>query len=59
MAMGKYKRAGGRKGIAQVDKALAGDQKFKEQIDDLFNKQFKKYFDAENAVVHMPNGIDL
>ena len=57
MAMGKYKRAGGRKGIAHVDKVLAGDQRFKEQIDDLFNKQFKKYFNDENSVVHMPNGI--
>ena len=58
MAMGKYKRAGGRKGVAHVDKALAGDKKFQEQIDNLFSKQFKKYFNDENSVVHMPNGID-
>lgn len=57
MAMGKYKRAGGRKGIAHVDKTLAGDKKFQEQINDLFSKQFKSYFNNENAVVHMPNGI--
>lgn len=57
LAMGKYKRAGGRKGIAHIDKAIAGDQKFKDQIDDIFNKQFKKYFNDENSVVHMPNGI--
>lgn len=57
LAMGKYKRAGGRKGVAHVEKALSGDKKFQEQIDDLFGKQFKSYFNNENAVVHMPNGI--
>jgi phage portal protein, HK97 family len=58
MAMGKYKRTGGRKGVAHIDKGIAGDQKFKDQIDDLFSKQFKKYFSNENAVIHMPNGIE-
>jgi HK97 family phage portal protein len=57
MAMGKYKRAGGRKGIAHVDKTLSGDQKFKQQIDDIFGNGFQKYFDSENAVIHLPNGI--
>ena len=58
MAIGKYKRAGGRKGVAKINKTNSGDPKFQTQIDDLFGKQFKTYFDAENAVVHMPNGID-
>lgn len=57
MAVGKYKRAGGRKGIAKINKALAGDEKYKKQIDDIFNHQFKDYFRNENAVVHMPEGV--
>jgi HK97 family phage portal protein len=58
MAMGKYKRAGGRKGIAKLNKAATGDEKSKEQTNDLFTKGFKKYFESENAVVALPNGID-
>lgn len=58
MAIGKYKRAGGRKGTAKVNKTLTGDKKSQEQIDDLFNKQFKNYFESENAIVNLPNGVD-
>lgn len=58
MAVGKYKRAGGRKGTAKLDKALSGDPKKQKQIDDLFNRQFKNYFESENAIVNLPNGVD-
>lgn len=58
MAMGKYKRAGGRKGIARINKTTSGDPKFKQQVEDTFNRKFKNYFQAENAVVDLPNGID-
>ena len=57
MAMGKYKRAGGRKGTAEVNKPKTGDDKEQKRIDDLFSKQFKAYFEAENAVVTLPNGV--
>jgi HK97 family phage portal protein len=57
MAMGKYKRAGGRKGVAEVNKTASGDQKSKDQNNDLFMKGFKKYFESENAVVTLPNGV--
>ena len=57
MAMGKYKRAGGRKGTAEVNKPKTGDDKEQKRIDDLFSKQFKEYFEAENAVVTLPNGV--
>lgn len=57
MAMGKYKRAGGRKGTAEVNKSKTGDDKEQKRIDDLFSKQFKAYFEAENAVVTLPNGV--
>ena len=58
LAMEKYKRAGGRKGIAKVTKTATGNQKEKDQTNDLFSKGFKKYFESENAVVALPNGID-
>lgn len=58
MAEGKYKRSGGRKGIVKLNNTGAGDTEFKKKIDDLFNNQFKNYFEAENAVVHLPKGVD-
>lgn len=58
MAIGKYKRSGGRKGIAKVDKPPTGDQEFQKKIDDLFNNRFKSYFEAENAVIHIPKGVE-
>ena len=57
LAMGKYKRAGGRKGIAEINRTAAGDQKSKDQDNDLFTKGFKKYFESENAVITLPNGV--
>lgn len=58
MAIGKYKRSGGRKGIAKVNKTSTGDPDFQKKVDDLFNNRFKSYFEAENSVIHLPNGID-
>lgn len=58
MAVGKYKRSGGRKGVAKINKTRTGDKNDQQQIDDLFNKQFKTYFSSENAVVTLPNGVE-
>lgn len=58
LAIGKYKRSGGRKGIAKVGKAPSGDSDYQKRVDELFNTQFKTYFEAENAVVSLPNGVD-
>lgn len=58
MAVGKYKRAGGRKGTVTTQKVKTGDAEAQKRIDDLFNKQFKNYFNSENAVINLPNGVD-
>lgn len=58
MSIGKYKRSGGRKGIAKVDKIASGDKDFKAKVDDLFQNKFKNYFEAENAVVNLPRGVE-
>lgn len=56
MAIGKYKRSGGRKGILDIDATAQGDPKFQEKFDDLMNNRFKKYFEAENAVLPLQKG---
>lgn len=58
MAIGKYKRSGGRKGIVKLNKSPSGDKEFQKKADDLFNNRFKSYFEAENAVLQLPNGIE-
>lgn len=57
LAQGKYKRAGGRKGTVDVDATARGDEKLKAKINDLFTKQFKNFFEAENAIVDLPKGV--
>lgn len=58
MAVGKYKRFGGRKGIAKVDKIMSGDTEQQKKVDDLFNNKFRAYYEAENAVLHMTKGVE-
>jgi HK97 family phage portal protein len=56
MSMDKYKRSGGRKGLLDINATAQGDKKFQERFDDLMNNRFKKYFEAENAVLPLYNG---
>ncbi len=58
LATGKYKRAGGRKGIVKRDTTVSGNEEEKKKINNLFENQFKSYFEAENAVVDLPRGVD-
>ena len=58
MAVGKYKRSGGRKGITKLEKIKAGDKEREREIDDLFNRKFKQYFNDENAVISLPKNVD-
>ena len=56
MAMGKYNRSGGRKGILDIDATATGDKNFQTKFDDLMNVRFKSYFEAENAVLPLHKG---
>lgn len=57
MAIGKYKRSGGRKGILDIDAVAAGNKDFQKRFDDLMNNRFKSYFNAENAVLPLHKGF--
>ncbi|WP_066679337.1 phage portal protein [Clostridium septicum] len=57
MAIKKYKRSGGRKGVVELESIAKGDEEKKKAIEDLFQKKFKTYFEAENAVVDIPKGV--
>jgi HK97 family phage portal protein len=56
MSITKYKRSGGRKGTLGIDSTASGDKKFQEKLDILMNTRFKKYFEAENAVLPLEKG---
>ncbi|MGJ8756261.1 phage portal protein [Clostridium botulinum] len=58
MAIGKYRRSGGRKGILDLEATATGDPKFQEKFNDLMNNRFKKYFEAENAVLPLHKGFN-
>ncbi|WP_312288132.1 phage portal protein [Terrisporobacter sp.] len=57
LATGKYKRSGGRKGKVELESISAGNEEEKQAINELFEKRFKTYFEAENAVITIPNGV--
>jgi len=56
MSIGKYNRSGGRKGILDIDATASSNKEFHEKLDTLMNTRFKKYFEAENAVLPLEKG---
>lgn len=58
MAIGKYRRSGGRKGKVDIDETASGNEQKKEKIKKLFEKDFRQYFESENAVINLPRGVD-
>lgn len=58
MAIGKYKRSGGRKGTVRLDKVATGDEKQQKAVEELFTRKFKTYFEAENAVLDLPKNVE-
>lgn len=58
MAIGKYKRSGGRKGILDIEATASGNKDFQQRFDDLMNNRFRKYFESENAVLPLHKGFN-
>ena len=58
LAMNKYKRSEGRKGVLKRNRTASGDEKAKEKEQELFEKGFKRYFEEENGLVLLPAGMD-
>lgn len=57
LSMSKYKRAGGRKGVVDVDVAAAKTEEAQKELNELFNKRFSNFFNNENAVIRLPRGV--
>ena len=57
-AADKFKRSGGRKGVLDLSKIASGTEERKKEINDLFNDRFKSFYNAENAVIALPEGVN-
>lgn len=58
MAIGKYKRSGGRKGIVKLDMPAQGDTERATRLKKLFENDFKQYFQEENAVLPLERNAE-
>lgn len=60
-AVDKYQKAGGEKGILQIDTVAQGraygDKTFEEVFEDLMNNRFKKFFNSRSAVLPLHRGF--
>ena len=52
-----YKRSGGQKGIVTLETLATINQKEKEAREDLFNTQFKRWFNSDYAVLPLGRGM--
>ena len=57
-AMSAYKRSNGRKGILKLKSLFSQTPKNQEIMTDLMNNKFKKYFESDNAVLPIQEGLD-
>jgi len=57
-AADKFKRSGGRKGVLDLNKIATGTEERKKELDDLFNNRFKSFYNAENSLIALPNGVE-
>ena len=57
--MNSYKKSRGRSGILKIEAMAQNSQGFQDRYDELINKQFKKYFEADNAVLPLFSGFDF
>lgn len=58
-AMGNYRRSHGRKGILRIKALMNQSEEQQSKLDDLMNNKFKKYFEADNAVLPLSEGLEF
>lgn len=58
LSMQKYKRAGGRKGVMKTKITPQQNEEWNKALNDLYTNRFKSYFQNENALVVLPDGMD-
>lgn len=57
-SVSSYKKANGTKGILTLDTMFSQQEDAQEQLDDLFENKFKKYFENPNAVLLLEEGMN-
>lgn len=56
-SMRSYQKSRGTKGVLELDTMAAGDAKFQETYDDIKNRRFRTFAEAENAVLPLWKGM--
>lgn len=56
--MKSYNKSRGNRGVLSYGTITQGDEKAKAAFDDLMNNRFKRFFNAENAVLPLPKGYE-
>ncbi|MGI6634189.1 MAG: phage portal protein [Christensenellales bacterium] len=57
-AMKAYQQSRGRRGVLKSDAVFAGDETRRKQVENMIQGWFKTYFEADNAVLPLPNGYE-
>lgn len=57
-AMKAFQQSRGRRGILKADAMFSGDEERRKKVEAMVQGWFKTYFEADNAVLPLPNGYD-
>jgi len=55
--MKSYRKSRGTKGVIEMDASVSGDEKFQKSVEELRNKGFRTFAEAENAVLTLYKGL--
>lgn len=55
--MKSYQRSRGTKGTLELDQSMSGNKQFNERLTSIRNEEFKKFVEAENAVLPLYKGM--
>ncbi len=54
----RYRKSTGHKGILKIDGYASGSEDYEKKLNELMQNHFKRYFEAENAVLPLTEGYD-